>query len=199
MTVNRGKPSGVIFPNTRRGGTVVESRGSHHDGHQQTQRIDQQMPLPPLDFLAAVVTALLAADLGRLHRLAVDADGTGSRFAAFRGANLAAERIDHVLPGAVVAPLGEVVVDGALGEQVVGEHVPLAARPVEVKDGIDDLPHIHFPRPPPMTAGGNHRFEDRPLSIGQVRRIAFAWRVHVQAPWFGDNKGLHNTQFRWPG
>ena len=44
-----------------------------------------------------------------------------------------AERVHQVLPGAIVAPLREVCLDCALGQQIVWEHVPLAACTVEVK------------------------------------------------------------------
>jgi len=58
---------------------VVPGRGDQHR-HQQAQGIDQQMPLAALGFLASVVTSLLPAHLGRLHRLAVDTHRAGRGF-----------------------------------------------------------------------------------------------------------------------
>ena len=171
---------------SRCGNAIVQRSGSDQHGHQQPQRIDQQMPLAALDFLAPVVTAFLAAHLGGLHRLAVDAHRTGRRLAAFLDTDLAPQHIDELGPSAVVAPLGEILVHGALGKQVVGEHVPLATAAVQVENRVDDLPHIHGPRPTSVLGFRNQRFENRPLCIGQVGRIRLPYqRFHVQPPWFG--------------
>jgi len=43
------------------GGSIVDIGTRNQDGHQQTQSIDQQMPLASLDFLAAVVAAVFAS------------------------------------------------------------------------------------------------------------------------------------------
>src|SRR5208337_1291322 len=145
------------------------------------------MPLAPLDFLASVVTPFLAANLGGLHRLALDTHRIGSSLAAFLGTNLDTKRIDELGPSAVVAPLREVFVHSTLGKQVMREHVPLATGAIEVLDRVDDLPHIDDTRPTAVLARWNQRLQDGPLCVGQVGRIGFAyWRVHVQTPWFGE-------------
>jgi len=58
-------------------------------------------------------------------------------------ADLGAQCLHHLLPRAIVSPLRKVVIDGALGQQIVGQHVPLATRAVEVQDGVDDAAHGH--------------------------------------------------------
>src|SRR5437763_17086586 len=98
------------------------------------------MTLAPPELLAAVV-APLAADLRALDRLAVDAAGPRRRLPTGRRPDHATQGVGDPLPGAVVTPLPEVVVDGALRRQVVGQHVPLAARAGLVEDGVEDLPH----------------------------------------------------------
>ena len=50
-------------------------------------------------------------------------------------ADCGAERVHQALPRAIVAPLREVFIDGALWQQIVWEQVPLAACAVEVKYG----------------------------------------------------------------
>src|SRR5215471_17888653 len=39
--------------------------------------------------------------------------------------------LDHFCPSPVVTPLGKVVRDGACGQHILGQHIPLAATPVE--------------------------------------------------------------------
>ena len=130
------------------------------------------MPLHAADLLAPVV-APLAADLGPLDRLAVDA--RGPRLGLMPGglADLTPQGVHHVLPGAVVAPLGEVVVDGALGREVVRQHVPLAARTVDVEDGVEDLSHVHLPRPS-GEIDGDERLDQGPLVVTEVGRVGLA-------------------------
>ena len=50
---------------------IIETGTGNKDGQSQAQRIDQQMPLAPVDFLAAIIPALGAPDLGGLDRLAL--------------------------------------------------------------------------------------------------------------------------------
>ena len=62
----------IKFTNDRRCRRTVVQGGCRHDDHQQqSQRIDNDMPLPPVDFLAAIV-AMFAAAFRRLDRLTVD-------------------------------------------------------------------------------------------------------------------------------
>ena len=63
---------------------VLNVRTQDFDREQQTQCIDQDMTLAPVDFLAGVI-AFFAALLGRLHGLAVDDARTRLRVAADGG------------------------------------------------------------------------------------------------------------------
>ena len=47
---------------------VIQTSAGNEDGDQQPQRIHQQMPLAPFDFLAAIIPARRAPDLGGLDR-----------------------------------------------------------------------------------------------------------------------------------
>ena len=60
---------------------IIETRTRNEDRQHQAQRIDQQMPLAPFDFLAPSLAALGAPALRRLDRLAIDARGTLGRLA----------------------------------------------------------------------------------------------------------------------
>jgi len=160
----------------RRCGAVVQGGAGDQHRDQQSQRIDQQMPLPALDFLAAVVAPLFPADLGRLHRLAVDAGRTGGRFASRCDADLRPQRIDDPLPSAVIAPLGEIAEDRALGRQVVRQHVPLATAAIEVQNRVDNLPEINVPRTAEIVRAlwRQQRRNQIPLVEGEIRGIRSA-------------------------
>jgi hypothetical protein len=130
--------------------------------------------LDPGELLTPVV-APLAADLGPLDRLAVDAAGTRRRLPAVGDAHPLAQGVHEPLPGAVVPPSREVVVDGALGRQVVGEHVPLAARAVEVEDRVEHLAHVDVAGPAEVE-DGDVRLDQGPLVVGQVGGIGLTHR-----------------------
>jgi len=96
--------------------TIIESCTGNEDGNQQPQRIDQEMPLTPFDFLAAILPALGATHLGGLYRLSLDANGARGGLAPCLHAGLFAQGFDQFFPGTIVAPLGKGVIDGAFGE-----------------------------------------------------------------------------------
>jgi hypothetical protein len=63
---------GVDVPEQERGRHSIIQPGTGNEyGQQQAQRIDQQMPLTPIDLLATIVPPLRAAHLGGLDRLTI--------------------------------------------------------------------------------------------------------------------------------
>src|SRR5262245_64617068 len=74
----------------------------------------QDVPLAALDLLAAVVAALLAPDLGGRDRLAVGRRRGRLRVAPGGLTGLPPQGVEQAVPGAVLAPAGEVVERGAL-------------------------------------------------------------------------------------
>src|SRR5712692_7516610 len=151
--------------------SIIESGTGNQDGQQQAQRIDQQMPLAPVDFFAAIIPALRAAHLGGLDRLTVDAGSTGGRLAPGCHTNPLAQGLDQLRPCPIVTPLGKIVIDGALGQQIMRQHIPLAATSVEVEQGIQDFPHVDLPRAPSswvLFGGWDHRSHDCPLLVRQI-------------------------------
>src|SRR5436305_6203311 len=136
------------------------------------------MPLAALDLLAGVEAAL-PAHLGGLHRLAVDVGDAGRLVPAVGGTDLGAQGVDELLPGAVLLPGIEVVASGALGEQVMGQVVPLGAGARLVEQGVEDLPHIDGAGPAPRLGRRDERPESFPLGVGEVGGIALA---HGAAP-----------------
>jgi len=165
--------------------TIIEICTGNEDRKPQAQRSDQQMPLAPVDFLATILPALGASHLGGLDRLALDARGTGGGLAPRFHAGPFAQRLDQLCPCPVVAPLGKGVIHGALGEQIVRQHIPLAAAAVQVEQRIEDFAHVHLTRAPAscvLLGGWDHRSQYRPLLVRQIRgifppRLAFLYHM----------------------
>ena len=87
MVCTRGTVLGTdLRQQVARRNAIINIGARNHDGQQQTQGIDQQMPLTSLDFLAPVLAPGFASDLRGLHRLTIDARRAGgglpSRFPA---------------------------------------------------------------------------------------------------------------------
>src|SRR5262245_21559279 len=146
---------------------IVQSCTADKDDQQQPQDIDTDVAFASLDLLAASI-ATLAPLFGRLHRLTIDTGGTWRWLFRRRllPPDLSAQRVHHALPRAIVSPLRNVVIDGALGQQVVWQHVPLAPGAIEVQDSVDDFAHVHRSRSPAGLRWGKKRLQDIPLSIG---------------------------------
>src|SRR6185437_5177727 len=122
----------------------------------------------------------LATHLRTLDRLAVQTADAGS--GRTRLACVGVERVDpdtltqsrvQFLPGAVVTPLGKVVVDGLPRAELLGEHPPRTARFVAVEDAIHDRSQVNRAGSAPMREG-NQRLQYRPLFVGHVARVGFA-------------------------
>jgi hypothetical protein len=146
---------------------IVEGGTADKDDQQQPPDIDTDVAFAALDFLAAIL-ATLATLFGRLHRLTIDTRSTGGGL--LRGrllfANLGAQCLHHLWPRAIVSPRRKVCIDGALGQQIVWQHVPLAPCAVEVQDSVDDCAHVHRSRSPAGLRWGKKRLQDMPLIIG---------------------------------
>src|ERR1700751_584469 len=97
------------------------------------------MPLAAFDFLPSIIVPVLAADFSRLHRLTVDARGTGSRLPACFPPHSLPQGCEDLAPRPTIAPLREIVVHAAFGEQVMRKHVPLAATAVQIQERVEDL------------------------------------------------------------
>src|SRR5512134_2425162 len=127
---------------------IIEPRTGNEDGQYQAQRIDQQMPLASFDFLAPIIPALGAAHLGGLDRLAIDARDTRGRLAPRGHAGAFTQGLYYLGPCPVVAPLRKVIIDRALGQQIMRQHVPLTPAAVQIKKRVEDLPHVDLTRVP---------------------------------------------------
>src|SRR6185437_3632349 len=99
--------------------TVLNAGRMDHGGHDQAQRVDHDVPLAAVDLLERVL-AVRPTLFGRLDALAVDDPHAGALLAAGAATDPLAQDVVDPRPGAVVAPLVEVVVTGAPGGEVMG-------------------------------------------------------------------------------
>jgi hypothetical protein len=152
----RGGLRTPVLQNLWSGDRVIDS-GTAHQAHQQPpQSIDADVTLSPGDLLAAVLPPF-PSTLGRFHRLTLDTGGAGRGLV--RGGllllDVLAPRVHHVLPRAIVSPLGNTLGDRAFGKHVVRQHIPLTAGSVAGQDGVVRTSRISNSRGrPPGFAGG---------------------------------------------
>src|ERR1039457_3175141 len=129
------------------------------------------MTLAAVYFLAAVVT-VDATDRGRFDGLRIDARRAGRLLAAGGQAHLTPLGIHQALPRAVVTPALEIIVGGALGLQVMGQHIPLATGTVLVEQRIEHLAHIDGAWRSTGFGRWDQGFQNGPLVIREVSWVS---------------------------
>lgn len=102
------------------GGTIVDLGTRDQDRHQQAQSVNQHVALATLDFLAPVVAPFFASHLGGFDRLTIDARSTRRGVPSRCLPYLLSYCRQHRGPGSIIPPLDEVVIDRALGQQIMG-------------------------------------------------------------------------------
>ena len=154
-----------------RSARVTRRRPGHDRGQQKPQRVRGNVPFLGLPgAFAGLVEAPVAADLGGLDGLAVDAAGAWGRVASLGQAHRLAQGVVHPPPGPALGPRVPVVVHRLVDPVLLGQHPPLATRPVAVEDAVED--HTHIDRAgAALVRPRDQRFQDGPLLVGQVGRI----------------------------
>lgn len=94
---------------------ILRARGVNFDQQRQAKRINQEMPFPPVDSLARVITALGAATIRGLDALAIEDGGSRLSLAPFLLSHKAAQSVVDSLPNACDPPGAEISVDGFPG------------------------------------------------------------------------------------
>jgi len=142
---------------------VVHVCGRDEQGDGQAKGVDGQVPLAPVDELAAVEPAVQADKSSFPDALAVDR--TGRRLGAPLLPNplILNELRKDGGPCAVPFPLSEIVVDGLPRERAF-EVAPLAPGAVELEDDIQYAAQAVLPPP----TGVKENFYIFPLGIGQL-------------------------------
>ena len=173
-------PAGLLAEESREqlfGAIAVLDVGRQdHYQQQQADRVDQNVALASVDFLARVVAALVA-DLAALDTLTVDGARAGLGLSSLGQADMLAQMRVNLLPQAIALPESEIVIDGAPGREMSRQVAPLATGFDEVEDSIEQLAEGVFPRAPFLAGLGKTVIDELPFGVAQVRCISHRKRI----------------------
>jgi hypothetical protein len=145
-------------------------RQDHHP-EQQTQGIDQDVSFAPVDFLARIVTPLVAG-FGALDALAVDDSGAGVRLAPFDQAEMFSQMGVNLLPQAIALPDAEVVIDRAPRSEVLGQVAPLATGFDQVENGVEQLSQRMLAASALFAGFGEAEVDELPFVVSKIRCVS---------------------------
>jgi hypothetical protein len=105
-------------------------------GQNQTQGIDNQVPLAAVDVLARVET-LSAARLGHFDSLAVEDRSTGQGLPTGLTPKPVPQHVVNSLPGAIVAPAEKDTTDSLPLGEIVWKQTPGKSAAKDIEDRVD--------------------------------------------------------------
>ena len=149
----------------------------HHHDQQQPQRVHHDVPLAS-HHLFAPVKAPVTADFRGFDALTIDDRRTRFGIPPVRCPEVAPQVGVDALPGAIVAPGAEVIVDGGPRREVTGQHAPLTTGAQFAEERIDHDTRLDSAGSAGAIAGRDKRRNHRPLGIGSVRGVAADWWRH---------------------
>src|SRR5271168_3210000 len=116
--------------------------------------------------------SMCAPFFGALDALTVDDAGGGACFSLRPFAAFDVERVMNAIQHAIALPPNEVVMDRAARWKILRQVAPLAAGAQDVHDAVHHRAHVHRPLASARLRRRNKRFDQRPLVIRQIARIA---------------------------
>jgi len=155
---------------------IGDRGGRHNHRQEQAHRVDQQMPFATFDLFATVVAAH-PAHRGGLDTLAIQTAGSWVLMPASTPTYCGTQAIVDTLPGAIITPNPEVMLDAFPLRVVRGQHAPLGATNQNIQNGIDDLAHLQVAWPTTQFGGRDQVFDIIPLAVGQIGRVCLC--VHT--------------------
>jgi hypothetical protein len=151
---------------------VRHRRGRDEHGHEEPQRLDEEMPFAALHLFPALVAPLPAQFCG-LDALTVEAARRGVLVAARCLAHLSAQGVVEPLPVPAVAPWAEIPVHARPFWILMGEHPPFDAPIDNIKERMDHRPHIEFAVASTRLRWWDQIFDKIPFGISKVCRVWF--------------------------
>ena len=150
---------------------VLNVGGQNHYGEQQANRIDQDMPLAPIDFLARIIATFVAA-FTAFDALAIDDRRTGLAVASRQQARGLPQVGVDLHPETIAFPEAKVMVDGAPRGKVTGQVAPLAPGCDHIEHRVEQFPVGMLT--PSAPCGGLRKavFNQLPFTLSQVRCIS---------------------------
>jgi hypothetical protein len=136
--------------------------------------VDQDVALTPLDLLGPIVTPVLPAYPGALHRLGIHHARAGLRISLQAHTQAFSESSVDTLPGTIDTPSPEIVVDGWPSRKVVGKQAPLATALQDVEDGVQDRTKVVGPWASISFGSGHVRFDVFPFGVREICWVRFS-------------------------
>jgi hypothetical protein len=156
--------------------SILNIGGQHHHRDDQSDCIDQDVAFAPIDFLAGIVTPLVA-DLGAFDALAVDDTSTGVALASIDQAHLLAQVSMNGCPQTVALPESEVVIGRSPRGKVSWQVAPLATRFDHIENGVGQLSERMLARTSYLGGLGEAVVDELPFTVGKVRCISHPKRI----------------------
>lgn len=108
----------------------------------------------------------------RLGALAVDDGGRRTCLTALLLAHRHIKSVMDPLQRSIPVPQHQIPVHRALGRQVLGQRLPLAARPHYVEDAVENLADVHRALATAALGRRNQWLDQRPLLVRQIAIVA---------------------------
>src|SRR5207244_10802988 len=118
-----------------------------------------------------------SAFLSSLGALAIDDRSRRARLASSALAGLDIERVMDALQRAIPIPQHEVGMRRALRRQILRQRLPLAAGREHIEDRVENFADVHLAPTPTAFSRRDRRFDQRPLAVAQIARVARAMAV----------------------
>jgi len=150
---------------------VLNIGGQNHYHEKQADRVDQDMPLAAVDFLAGIVTPLVAR-LGAFDTLTVDDGRAGMAISSFHLARLFPQASVNGDPQTIVLPGSEVMINGAPRRKALRQIAPLAGGFGKVEDGVEQFPVTVLSGSPGQARLGKTIVDELPFGVRQVRCVS---------------------------
>lgn len=164
---------------------VRQRRREHHHPQEQPHRVDHHVTLSASDFLGSIV-ASFSPHLCCLDALAVDDADARRCLSACFPPHLATKSIVDSIPDAKVSPVAKETVHRAPIRKLLGKHPPLTTGFGQVEDRVNYRSPIDRLRRPHLTRRRQHRPDELPLLIRQVREILRSFHGYGSILW-SDN------------
>lgn len=111
---------------------------------------------------------------GGLDGLAIDNASTGLPVFPGRHPHVAAEPVVPQLPGPVLLPASNIMIDDLPGGEVMGEQAPRTATSQNIHDTVQDVACGRLLWSAPRLGSGHIRGNQRPFLVSEVSRIGFS-------------------------
>ena len=130
----------------------------------------------------------------RFHALAVNDCGCRTCLAPGRLAAQDVKRVMNARQRAAPVPEIEIVVDRALGRQVLGDRAPLTTRAQHIEQTVDHLTKIDRALRAALLCRWYQALDQRPFFVGQITRVTQRTAVIATTVFAAPHRDLPNQE-----